>query len=183
MLMLNFIPLFFCVKDQVTWVVLMHNPSNGNLYTYSPTPSSSTILSTTTSNFDLWHAIFEHISPKTLTQMLFACGISRNLIPIVISTLLIKVTKFLFLYSLFNNSPLIFFNVWGPSPILSINGYKYYFIFVDHFTHYKWIYPLKSKTYVAIIVHQYLFKIEIFFTRKVKSIYTNGGTKYFKLKY
>lgn len=78
MLMLNFIPLFFFVKDQVTRVVLMHNPSNGNLCTYRPTPSSSTTLSTTTSNFDLWHARFKHIYPKTLTQMLCSCGISRN---------------------------------------------------------------------------------------------------------
>lgn len=69
---------FFCVKDQVTGVVLMHNPSNGNLFTYRPTPSSSTTLSTTTSNFDLWHARFEHIYPKTLTQMLCSCDLSRN---------------------------------------------------------------------------------------------------------
>ena len=27
-------------------------------------------------------------------------------------------------------------NVWGPSPFLSMEGYRYYISFVDDFTHY-----------------------------------------------
>ena len=53
---------------------------------------------------------------------------------------------------------------------------------MDHFTRYTWIYPLKSKTDVAVIFPQFHSKIENIFTRKVKSIYTDGGTEYFKLK-
>jgi hypothetical protein len=35
--------------------------------------------------------------------------------------------------------------VW-TSPIFSHNGFKYYVIFIDHFTKYIWFYPLKNKS-------------------------------------
>ncbi|KAH9782586.1 hypothetical protein KPL71_008966 [Citrus sinensis] len=40
---------------------------------------------------------------------------------------------------------LIHTNLWGPSPFLSRNGYKYYISFVDDYSRYTWIYPLKLK--------------------------------------
>lgn len=55
-------------------------------------------------------------------------------------------------------------------------------MFVDHFTRYSWIYPLKSKTEVVTIFPQFHSKIEKMFSHKVKSLYTDGGTKYIKLK-
>lgn len=46
-----------------------------------------------------------------------------------------------------SNAPLelIFPNVWS-SPVLSLDNMKYYAIFVDHFTRYTWLYPLKNKS-------------------------------------
>lgn len=55
-------------------------------------------------------------------------------------------------------------------------------MFVDHFTRYSWIYPLKSKTEVVTIFPQFHSKIEKMFSHKVKSLYTDDGTKYIKLK-
>lgn len=40
---------------------------------------------------------------------------------------------------------LVFSNIW-TSPILSVDAYKYYVIFVDHFTHYIWVYPICKKS-------------------------------------
>ena len=36
-------------------------------------------------------------------------------------------------------------NLWGPAPVVSIQGYKYYVSFVDDFTRFTWIFPLKTK--------------------------------------
>ena len=44
---------------------------------------------------------------------------------------------------------LVYTDVWGPFPVMSINGYKYYVIFVDHFTKYIWLYPLCLKSVIV----------------------------------
>lgn len=41
---------------------------------------------------------------------------------------------------------LIHADVWGPSPVLSIKGYRYYLSFVDDFTRLTWIFPMKLKS-------------------------------------
>ena len=40
---------------------------------------------------------------------------------------------------------LVHFDVWGLAPVTSINGFRYYVLFVDHFTRFTWIYLFKSK--------------------------------------
>lgn len=49
--------------------------------------------------------------------------------------------------SISSSKPLevIFFDVW-TSIALSNDGFKYYVIFVDHYTHYVWLYPLHRKS-------------------------------------
>lgn len=44
-----------------------------------------------------------------------------------------------------------FFYVWGPTSNQSINGYSYYVIFVDHFSKYVWLFPIKFKSNVSTI--------------------------------
>ena len=41
---------------------------------------------------------------------------------------------------------LIHTDLWGPAPILSLDGYIYYIFFVDDFTRYCWIFPLVLKS-------------------------------------
>jgi len=36
-------------------------------------------------------------------------------------------------------------DLWGPSPVSSITGYRYYTIFIDDCTRFSWIFPLKHK--------------------------------------
>lgn len=45
---------------------------------------------------------------------------------------------------------IIFSDVW-TSPIISNDGFRYYVIFVDFFTRYTWLYPLKQKSYVFTV--------------------------------
>ena len=46
-------------------------------------------------------------------------------------------------------------DLWGPSPVLSRNGYSYYVAFVDQFSRYTWIYLLKHKNDVLAAFKQF----------------------------
>jgi len=167
----------------------MRGSSNGDLYTFHPMSQyqPTALASTCSASPSLWHARFGHPSFRVLAQMMSSCGNFRNLenkkfhcnschinkshkLPFSVSS--IKTTTPL---------ELLFSDVWGPSPITSVNGYKYYLVFVDHFTRYSWIYPLKSKTDVVTIFPNFHSKVETMFSYKVKSLYTDGGTEYIKL--
>ena len=41
---------------------------------------------------------------------------------------------------------LVLSDVWGPAPIQSPEGYKYYILFEDNYTRFCWIYPMKLKS-------------------------------------
>ena len=76
---------------------------------------------------------------------------------------------------------IIFSDVW-TSPIVSHDGYKYYVIFVDHFTKYIWLYPLKRKSDVQQVFKQFKVIVEKFFNKTIVSFYTDNGGEYIALK-
>lgn len=41
---------------------------------------------------------------------------------------------------------LIHIYLCGPTPVMSVDGYRYYVSFVDDFTMYSWIFPLTLKS-------------------------------------
>ena len=43
---------------------------------------------------------------------------------------------------------LVHTDLWGPTPLTSINGFQYYVIFVDHYTRFTWLYLLQNKSEV-----------------------------------
>ena len=59
---------------------------------------------------------------------------------------------------------LIFSDVW-TSPVTSSNGFKYYIIFVDHFTKYLWFYPLTRKSEVLDVFQCYKSIVENYFNQ------------------
>lgn len=36
-------------------------------------------------------------------------------------------------------------DLWGPSPIVSNQGFKFYVVFVDEFSRFCWFYPINNK--------------------------------------
>jgi hypothetical protein len=75
----------------------------------------------------------------------------------------------------------VFFDVWGPSPILSTNGARYYVIFVDHFSKFTWFYPITCKSDVSSIFPKFQAYVERLFDCMIKSIQTDGGGEFQKL--
>lgn len=40
----------------------------------------------------------------------------------------------------------IYCDLWGPAPTKFVQGFKYYALFVDDFTRFSWLYPLKRQS-------------------------------------
>ena len=75
---------------------------------------------------------------------------------------------------------LVYTDVWGPTQ-RSIDGFFYYLIFVDFFTKYIWLYPMKKKSDVSIIFPQFKKLVETYFQTSLISIFSNNGGEYQKL--
>ncbi len=78
------------------------------------------------------------------------------------------------------NAPLelIYSDVWGPSPICSRNGFKYYVSFVDAFSRYTWLYPMTHKNDAFSIFLKFQKYVERFFDLKIKLVQTDWGGEY-----
>ena len=76
----------------------------------------------------------------------------------------------------FNNSvshalspfDLIHSNVWGPSPITTQDGSRYFVIFVDDFSRYTWIYLFKNRSELYQIYRDFTKMIETRFSKPIK---------------
>ena len=77
--------------------------------------------------------------------------------------------------SITSSSPLdiIFSDVW-TSPVSSLDGFHYYVIFVDHYTKYIWLYPLRRKSDVHSTFVAFKQLVENYFTTAIKMLYTDN---------
>lgn len=76
----------------------------------------------------------------------------------------------------------IYADVWGPTRMVSIDGYRYYLILVDHFIKYVWLYPMHQKSQVADIFPLFKVLVEKQFGTKIKNFYSDNGDEFMALK-
>lgn len=76
---------------------------------------------------------------------------------------------------------LIYSDVWGPT-ITSSDEYRFYVIFIDHFTRYVWLYPFKHKSDVKDTFILFKNIIEKFFQLPIISVYSDNGGEYIALQ-
>ena len=70
---------------------------------------------------------------------------------------------------------LIHTDLWGPSPVISREGFRYYISFVDDFTRYTWIYPLKLKSEALEVFKLYKLQVENQFQTTIKILQSDWG--------
>ena len=68
---------------------------------------------------------------------------------------------------------LIHTDLWGPSLTVSRNGYKCYISFLDDYTRYTWIYPLKLKSQAFEVFKLFKIQVENQSNTKIKGIQSN----------
>ena len=86
----------------------------------------------------------------------------------------------------FNNSEsisnsifeLIHFDFWGPSLVASIGGSRYFVIFIDNYSRYSWIFPMKSHSEILPIYSNFAKMVEIQFFKRIKTFHYDNALEY-----
>jgi len=160
----------FYVKDLTTKAILLSGQSNEGLYVFSE--SSATVIpqaywspcvSATT---NIWHRRLGHptscIFNLLLSKNKIMCTSRRSLVQCQACPLGKSSHLSLRLTGHKTSAPLdlIFSDVWGPAPMFSSDGFRYFIIFIDVHTKYIWYYPLVSKSDVFSIFQRFQLLVE-----------------------
>ncbi|PKU71260.1 Retrovirus-related Pol polyprotein from transposon TNT 1-94 [Dendrobium catenatum] len=176
----------FCVKDLMTKQPLLHGQCRNGLY---PIPFQQSILAASTTlapsdRFALsWHRRLGHPNQKTVA------AISKSFPSLCISSLkslcnacaLSKSHRLPFFSSENVSSfplELIHMDVWGPSPVASNDGFRYFLVLIDDYTKYTWVYLLKQKNEVSSFLVNFINYIEKQFNTAVHTLRSDGGTEF-----
>ena len=73
---------------------------------------------------------------------------------------------------------LIHTDLWGPAPVQSCDGYKYYIHFLDDYSRHTWIYPLKTKGDALDVFIKFKRLVENRFNKKIKIVQSDWGGEY-----
>jgi len=66
-------------------------------------------------------------------------------------------------------------DLWGPAPSISVDGYRYYTIFVDECTRYCWIFPFVNKSDLFSTLVDFYSFVSTQFASIIKTLQTDGG--------
>ena len=180
-------PFDFNVKDLTTGKMLFRGPVQQGLYPFFASPHHSRRYLATTAirtSPHIWHQRLGHPTFKTFRHV-----ISKSFLPITQTVdqlfcsncILGKCAKLPFHNSVTHTSrplELVHADVWGPTPLLSVSGYRFYVLFVDDFTKYTWLYPLKHKSDVFVTFVQFQALVENLSGFKIGTLRTDSGGEF-----
>ncbi|OMO94717.1 Integrase, catalytic core [Corchorus capsularis] len=179
---------YFLVKDLQTRQVLTKGLLTDGIYRLPATILRSHVaLSSRSLSLHGWHNRLGHPSKSVLGQVVnqFELSSASNKNFLCTACQCSKSHKLSFaLSSLTSSRPLetIYSDVWVPAPQISMDGFSYYIIFVDHYTRYTWYYPLKRKSDLFLLFPKFKVMVEAYFQLKIQTIYSDGGGEYEHLK-
>jgi Integrase core domain len=73
---------------------------------------------------------------------------------------------------------LVHSNVWGPTPLMSYNGFKYFILFIDEFSRTTWLYLLRSKDEVFDCFIEFISGIKTQYDEKIKIFRSDNETEF-----
>ena len=179
------------VQALATGKVLYQGRSEQGVYPIYPSKATTLSLpsrvcnhvASTSSLWELWHNRLGHPHAQVLQTLLPILKISSNKCNSISCTHCIsgKIYKLPFPTSHFTtHSPLelVHSDVWGPGLVFSINKFRYYVLFVDHYTRFTWIYFLQHKSEVFPMFVKFKSMAETQFSSKLKTLRSDGGGEY-----
>jgi hypothetical protein len=151
---LEFHPDYFLIKDQVTKNTILRGSCRKGLY---PLPPSSTIkqaFGVVKPSFERWHSRLGHASAPIVSKVIsmnnFPCLGESNKESVCDACQKAKSHQLPYPKShSVSTQPLqlIFSDVWGPSPFC-VGRNRFYVSFIDDYSKFVWLYPLKNKSEV-----------------------------------
>lgn len=181
---LEFFPDYYFVKDIPTRQVLYQGRSKDGLYFFPMQSVRSFSPKAFSASISLWHNRLGHANVKVVKNVLRANKIafdSNSSFDYCHSCSVSKSHKLPFSNSNHNVTKpleLICSDVWGPSPVVSVDGFRYYVLFFDHFSKYCWVYFMKQKSDVFSIFVHFKNLVERYFGLKIKSFQSDWGGEY-----
>ena len=178
----------YCIiKEEGTGRPLLRGAVKDGLYLLNQDNKSPMAYAAEKVTSELWHQRLEHPHFKTLHRIISTFGLptlAYNKSPLCDVCSSSKSHKLPYAITQHPTSQpleLIHSDLWGPSPVLSHLGHKYYVIFVDDFTRYTWLYPLKLKSDVLDIFINFHQRVERLFNLKLQNFQLDwGGGENFK---
>jgi len=187
---IEFHSFYFLVKDRNTGTTILRDDCQDGVY---PLPQLLSIkkppalaLVGERTSLDLWHTRLGHPSTKiccfliscffllvsgssqTLSSMFSACQCNKSHQLSFSKTSLISTYPLEYIYTY----------IWGLTASTFIDGYRYYALLVDHFTKYRWLFPIHHKNDVRSIFIQLKGFVEKQFGFPIKNLYSDNGGKY-----
>lgn len=144
----------FQLQNIVTNKTCTDLPSVSPLDYTIPDQCNSTPVPAINSQFSLWHNRLGHPTAKIVQNALSSCNIKIsnktdvNFSDLCAACCLGKHHKFPFPNSTTEYTKplqLLHSDLWGPAPIISSSGYKYYISYIDAYSRHTWIYMLRTK--------------------------------------
>ena len=178
---IEFDPFGFSVKDYHTRRLLLRCDSTGDLYPFHTSTTTPTAL--LSCNQSTWHQRLGHPSNDVLRFLVSNKYVSCN--KTKSSTLchacqLGKHVRHPFMHStsiVANTFDIVHSDVW-TSPIPSVSGFKYYVMFLDHFSHFLWVYPLHKKSDAFSKFLQFRAYVKTQFNKEIKSFQCDHGGEF-----
>ncbi|KAJ9547665.1 hypothetical protein OSB04_020208 [Centaurea solstitialis] len=172
----EFDPFGFTVKDLKTGSFLQRCDSDHHdLYpVLPPSPQSAVASANVAVSFDVWHRRLGHpgaaVFQFLLSRKFIACSSQNS--SLCHACQLGKHCRLPFSLSATKTSrvfELIHSDLW-TSPVTSLSGFKYYVLFLDDYSHFLWVFPLRAKsevfsvfkTFRAYVLNQFKTDIQLF---------------------
>ncbi|MFV1056248.1 DDE-type integrase/transposase/recombinase, partial [Klebsiella pneumoniae] len=129
----------------------------------------------------LWHSRLGHPSTQIINSLMSQLGFSSIHVNNCDSYSIAKSHKLPFTLSEKRTTApfqLIHSDLWGPTVVPSFAGFRYYICFVDDFTKYTWLYPLKHKSqaYTTFVTFEKMVKTQ--FNSHVKLFRSDNKKEY-----
>lgn len=170
------------VKSFQGKTILQGDKTDG-LY-WLPFNSNKVALSVVRTSLHGWHRRLTHPHEPVLRRLVssFHLPVSSNKLPNVCHPCQLGKSHRFHLSTSHKSSSkpfeLVYSDVWGPSPIFSLNGLRYFVLFIDNCTKFIWIYFLSHKSQVFATFLKFRTMVKTQFSCDIKSLQTDWGGEY-----